>query len=338
MRIAGLRWIFSSAAVQFVLVSTSFRTYARVTLLANIVVILWGAYVRASGSGAGCGDHWPACDGVLIPASPSISTVIEFVHRVTSGLALLFVVGLFAQSRRTFASGHPARSAAAAALALIVIEALIGALIVRASLFGGNATAARAATIALHSVNTMALLAALSLSHWYSGNSAPLLRGRVDRIGVLMLIGFAGWLLLGATGALGSLSRSLYPAASVVESLSREFAPDAPLLLRLRSLHPLVAGTMGVFMAGLAWLVHRRMHDRYVQQLAISMTVIFCAQSVLGLLNVVSVVPTLTLQLTHLLLMDVLWLCFVQLFAMQRTAAMIGSVLPSQRVAAVSAR
>ncbi len=318
--------------------STSFRTFARVTLLLNIVVILWGAYVRASGSGAGCGDHWPTCDGVLIPASPSISTIIEFVHRVTSGLALLLVAGLFARSRRAFASGHPARSAAAAALVLIVIEALIGALIVRASLFGDNATAARAATIALHSVNTMALLAALSLTQWFSGNPAPLLRGRVDRIGVLMMVGFAGWLLLGATGALGALSRSLYPAASVVESLSREFAPDAPLLLRLRSLHPLVAGTMGVYMAGLAWLVNRRMHDRYVQQLAVSMTAIFCAQSMLGLLNVVSVVPTLTLQLTHLLLMDVLWLCFVQLFAMQRTAAMVESTMPAQRVAAMSAR
>ncbi len=318
--------------------STSFRNFARLTLVANIAVILWGAYVRASGSGAGCGDHWPTCDGVWIPASPSISTITEFVHRITSGLALLLVVGLFVRSRRAFASGHTARNAAAVALVLIVIEALIGALIVRASLFGDNASAARAATIALHSVNTMALLAALSLTQWYSGNSTPLLRGRVDRVGILMLAGFAGWMLVGATGALGALSRSLYPAASVVESLSREFAPDAPLLLRLRSLHPLVAGSMGVYMAGLAWLVHQRMHDRYVQQLAVSMTGIFCAQSVLGLLNVVSVVPTLTLQLTHLLLMDVLWLCFVQLFAMQRTAAMIGSSEPSQRVAAAPAR
>ena len=58
----------------------------------NVVVILWGAIVRATGSGAGCGSHWPLCNGVVLPNAEKASTLIEFAHRATSGIALLLVV------------------------------------------------------------------------------------------------------------------------------------------------------------------------------------------------------------------------------------------------------
>jgi len=44
----------------------------------SILVILWGAYVRISFSGDGCGDHWPLCHGEVIPTAPSVKTLIEF--------------------------------------------------------------------------------------------------------------------------------------------------------------------------------------------------------------------------------------------------------------------
>src|SRR5262249_21494275 len=104
-----------------------YATYAWATLAAILGVILWGAFVRATGSGAGCGSHWPLCNGEVVPRSPTAATLIELGHRVTSGLAALLVVGLVAGAWRAFPRGHAVRRCALAALVLMVLEALIGA-------------------------------------------------------------------------------------------------------------------------------------------------------------------------------------------------------------------
>jgi heme a synthase len=62
-----------------------FAIFAWAVLAYNLAVVLWGAYVRATGSGAGCGNHWPLCDGPVTPQTPAGATIIEFTHRVTSG-------------------------------------------------------------------------------------------------------------------------------------------------------------------------------------------------------------------------------------------------------------
>ncbi len=48
-----------------------FSRYAWGVLLWNVLVALWGAYVRATGSGAGCGSHWPTCNGEILPRAPA---------------------------------------------------------------------------------------------------------------------------------------------------------------------------------------------------------------------------------------------------------------------------
>src|SRR5690348_3617167 len=87
----------------------AFRLYASFTLAAVLGVILWGAYVRATGAGAGCGQHWPVCNGTVIPRAPSTQTLIEYTHRVTSGLSLLLVIGLYVWARLAHAKGHTVR-------------------------------------------------------------------------------------------------------------------------------------------------------------------------------------------------------------------------------------
>lgn len=298
-----------------------FARFARIVLGYNLFVILWGAFVRASGSGAGCGDHWPLCDGALIPATPALATLIELFHRATSGVALVLVLLLFIRARKTLAAGHPARRAAAVSLVLITIEALIGAAIVLASLFGDNASLARAVTVGAHFVNTLILLGALSLTIWFAHRPQPLQIAPFTGTSALMLAGIAGWLVLGASGAVGALSRTLYPSTELATALAKEFSPDAPLLLRLRTLHPLIAGIMGVFMSYLAVRVNREVHTRQTRQLAISIVAIFFAQCLLGMLNVLMVVPTPALQLSHLLLMDALWIAYVALCCMALSQA-----------------
>src|ERR1700761_4379335 len=100
--------------------------FAWFVVVYNVAVILWGAYVRASGSGAGCGSHWPTCNGEVIPRPHSAATIIEFTHRATSGLCLVFIVAQLVWALRIFPRGHGARRAAGAAAAFIVSEAAIG--------------------------------------------------------------------------------------------------------------------------------------------------------------------------------------------------------------------
>ena len=140
------------------------RRYSLGTLVINIIVILWGAYVRATGSGAGCGNHWPLCNGEVIPQSGLSATLIEYTHRVSSGLAFLMVVGLYILVRRAYAVKSPPRQYAAAALVFMIVEALIGAVLVIFELVAYNTSVARAAIGAFHLLNTFLLFIAIILS------------------------------------------------------------------------------------------------------------------------------------------------------------------------------
>src|ERR1700732_3618630 len=78
----------------------------------NVLVILWGALVRATGSGAGCGNHWPLCSGEVVPQTPALATLIEFTHRATSGIDVVLVAVLVVWAFRAFPRRHPARRGA----------------------------------------------------------------------------------------------------------------------------------------------------------------------------------------------------------------------------------
>src|SRR6476659_8783610 len=104
-----------------------FRSFAWATLGFTLAVILWGAYVRASGSGAGCGSHWPLCNGEVVPRAPALATIIELTHRATSGIALVLVAILVVAARKSLPKGHIARTSSVYSLVFILTEALIGA-------------------------------------------------------------------------------------------------------------------------------------------------------------------------------------------------------------------
>src|SRR6202790_4434376 len=132
----------------------------------NIAVVLWGALVRATGSGAGCGGHWPLCNGEVLPNVSQIATVIELTHRVMSGVALLAVVAMFVWARRAFAAGHAARRWAGWALVFILTEALLGASLVLLGHVARNESVGRVYSLATHLIHTFLLLASLALAAW----------------------------------------------------------------------------------------------------------------------------------------------------------------------------
>ena len=221
--------------------TASFRRFAWVVLLATLGVILWGAYVRASGSGAGCGSHWPTCNGDVIPRDPSVATLVEFGHRASSGLVGLLVAAQLVWAFRLFGRGHLVRRAAVLSTLFLAAEALIGRGIVLSGLVARDASMARAVSTSAHLVNTFLLLGALTLTLCWARDDAP----RKLRASTGLTPGFATGLVaiivVGMTGAVAALGDTLFPARSLAEGLASEMSSSAHLFLRIRTWHPVAA-------------------------------------------------------------------------------------------------
>ena len=281
--------------------------FAWAVLAFNLAVILWGAYVRATGSGAGCGGHWPLCNGEAIPRAPSVATMIEYSHRVSSGLALLAVVALAVATWRGRPKGDPARRGALAAVALMVSEAALGAALVLFRLVAENESMARAMFVGAHLFNTFLLLGALALTaHWAAGGARIGLAGR-RREAWSFAIALLGLLIVGTSGAVAALGDTLHPATTLTQALQQDLSPTSQLLLRLRVLHPLLAAATAVFLLMLAVRIRRENGQPEVRNSARRVILLVLLQIALGLANMGLLAP-IWLQLVHLLLADFVWL------------------------------
>ena len=280
----------------------------------NLAVILWGAYVRATGSGAGCGAHWPLCNGEVIPRAPSAEMLVEFSHRLTSGLALLAVVALVAAVFRSRPVDHPSRRAAGWAMFFMLTEAAVGAGLVLFRLVADNASVARAMFMAVHLANTFVLLACLTLTAHFLSEGVPLrFAGRPGRVTALG-IAFLGLFAAGISGAIAALGDTLFPAQSIAEALRADLSPTSHLLIRLRVLHPAIAILVGLALAGTAHRFPLPPGDRRGRLAAWLVAALALTQIAAGFLNILLLAPV-WMQLVHLLLADLLWIAFVVLAA-----------------------
>jgi heme A synthase len=291
-----------------------FAKYAWGVLVVNLGVILWGAFVRASGSGAGCGSHWPLCNGEILPRSPQAETVIEFAHRMSSGLAFLLVLVLFLWALRAYPKGHPVRLGSGLSMLFILTEALVGAGLVLFRWVADDASTGRVISIAVHLVNTFLLLAALSLTAWWaSGGDRLQLRGQ-GAILWLFMFAFLGVLVLGVTGAITALGDTLFPAESLVEGVAQDFSPQAHFLIRLRVWHPLIAIIVAFYTLFLAGLVAMFRVTNRIRKIAAYLALCFVLQLLAGLVNLILLAPV-WMQIIHLLLADLVWIGLVLLGA-----------------------
>lgn len=288
-----------------------FAKFAWFVVVYNIVVILWGAFVRASGSGAGCGSHWPLCNGEIVPLNPSLERVIEFTHRGMSGVALLLVLGMLIWAFRAYSWGRVRYGAIASGI-FILLEALIGAALVLFGWVGMDQSTARVISISLHLVNTFLLLAALSLTAWWaSGGHALDLRAR--RLETLALgLALVGLVLTGAAGALTALGDTLFPASSLAAGLQQDVNPAASFLVQLRVVHPLIASFVAIYLFYLTVMMSGE-QGTPTRKLALALRFLVFGQIVAGGLNIILLAPT-WMQLVHLLLADLVWITLV-LFA-----------------------
>jgi len=297
----------------------NFKRFAWGVLGYNIFVILWGALVRATGSGAGCGKHWPLCNGEVIPRSQSLETMIEFSHRLTSGIALLLVLILFFWARRKFETGRLERKWSAISLVLILIEALIGAGLVLLELVADNSSAARAFALGLHLANTFFLLASLSFVAWYADDTRKTILSKEPKS-----LGALTWLIvlviiLGITGAITALGDTIFPSESLAEGFQADLDPSSNFLIKLRILHPVLAILTSIFLVITSWkFVSNSSYDTE-RKVALFLTVIVICQVVFGFVNLILLVPVWT-QIVHLLLADLVWIALAILWSMQKFA------------------
>jgi len=265
----------------------------------TVVVILWGGFVRATSSGAGCGSHWPLCNGEVIPHSPTVETLIELAHRLSSGLLGILVLALVIAAFRAYPRGHRVTSGAMLTLVFIVTESLLGAGLVKFEWVGANDSQERVYVMAFHLVNTFLLLAAMTLTAWFAKGSAPLrLRGRRSLLAAALLLGV---MVVGSSGAVTALGDTLV----LSEGVQPEDSPVVARLVASRFYHPTVAITVLV-LVGFVGLRNRT----YGRPLMIA----YLGQLALGALNVYFAAPV-WMQIVHLAVADVIWILLVLLAA-----------------------
>ncbi len=291
------------------------RAYARLawgTLVYTVAVILWGAYVRATFSGDGCGRHWPTCQGSLIPPTDSLKTWIEFSHRLTSGLDLLLVILLFVWAFRLYPPGHRVRLGAAVTLGVMGLEVLAGAGLVLFHLVAYDTSVARAVVMAIHLLITFLLLGGLTPNAYWASGGPPITLKNQGPVAYALYLGLFAMALLGASGAITALGDTLFKASSLLEGIKQDFSPTAHFLLRLRIFHPLIAISTGIYLLLLAGLVSfLRPHPR-VRRFATLLVALFATQLVAGVVNLFLLAPV-GMQMVHLALADSVWITLVLL-------------------------
>lgn len=287
-------------------------------LVATVFVVLFGAFVRASLSGDGCGTSWPMCDGGVLPIGAQLKTYIELSHRATSGLLLLGVLGMMIWSFRLFPKGSPVRKASIGAFAFTLVSAAIGAILVLFSLVVEDKSTARAVTMPLHLMNTFALMGALALmAHFARGGRVPSFANQ-GGMGSAFKWTIGLFFLLGMTGAVSAMGKTAFHAElamanTFMDRVNMHLGDSAHPVLRGGVLHPLLAMAAGLVLLFTTRLaMERREKNAEVQRWGNWTIWLYVVQMAFGTMNLVMSAPV-WMQITHLAIALANWMALVML-------------------------
>ena len=275
-----------------------------------VAVILFGAWVRITGAGAGCGDHWPMCNGEVVPQAPGAKTIIEFTHRVTSGVCGFLGLGLLVWVWRREGRGR-SFYAALGAFFFLLVEGFIGAVLVKKQLVVDDASVSRALVISIHLANTLLLTATATATAWWVGGrrteSPSPLGYRLLGAGLLVLI------LTNITGAITALGDTLFPVpptlgAGLFARIREDLTAGQHFLVQLRIVHPFVASGTALFLLGV-FAALRRQGSAQGRLLGWTAGLVFL-QVGLGVLNIALAAPG-WMQIVHLLVSQGIWILTV---------------------------
>lgn len=275
------------------------NSYAKLGLFLSIVSILAGAFVRATGSGDGCGATWPTCKGRIIPALTDTSELIEFSHRSVSGLLLVVTLIIFSKTRK-FQKGSLVKSVTNYLTFFVIFEAIIGAIIVLFEWVGLNSSLPRIVAVPIHLVNTFGLLGCYAILYKIVEDDLKEIKSIFNKNFILISLLF---LLSGATGSITALADVLFPSASFIEGFLEDFDKTSEALTRLRILHPIISSALSVVL----YVYSTRINKKYGVNVKLLKTFVIVAVF-LGVLNVLSniVLPLsiLHLAIDNLMLLD----------------------------------
>ena len=276
-------------------------SYAKAGLILSIASILAGAYVRATGTGDGCGATWPTCKGKIIPALSDTSELIEFTHRSVSGVLLVVTLIIFSKTRK-FQRGSLVRKVTNYLTFFVIFEALIGAVIVVFEWVGLNSSLPRIIAVPIHLVNTFGLLGSYAILY-------KILRDELENIKNMFnknfLVISSLFLLSGATGSITALADVLFPSTSFVEGFLADFDRTSEVLTRLRILHPIISSTLSIILYFYATGIRKKYNVSVRPLQTLILIAVF-----LGVINVLSNI-VLPLSILHLAIADFLWISYI---------------------------
>ena len=282
----------------------------------NILVILWGVFLRASKSGDGCGQHWLTCQGEVIPSAPELKTVIEFSHRVSSSMAGILVIVLFVWVfwRWRMRNNKQNRLVVKCALwsfIFVVIEGLVGAGLVLTGNTAETLTPERPLWMAGHLINTFVMLAFLTLTARYASGGRPIYFQAERKYLTALAIGGAAIFVVGISGSIAALSSMIFSFVPIGEDVARDFSPTSNIFLRLRLLHPITAILTSVFLIFLTgWIAKQAGGNRIVVRWSNVLSILILAQVAFGAVTLLTHAP-IAMQVGHLLFADAIWISYV---------------------------
>lgn len=271
-------------------------------LIGNMIVILQGAVVRATGSGAGCGSHWPTCNGEVVPLNHTVESVIEFSHRGLSGLVLLLGLWLLIRAWQARHGNRGFFVFASLSAVFVIIEALLGAATVLLGFTGDHVSTGRGVMVAAHLVNSLLLMGVLTGTVVYSRKQRPqwpLQAGSQKLLALVLTLGLAGMLLIMFSGGIAAMGTTMFPSETLREGVAADFSADSHPLVRLRILHPLISLAIGIYLfvaLGFSWWLKPVPAARRMAQ---ALLTVYLVQLGVGLTNFVLMAP-IVLQLLHL--------------------------------------
>lgn len=255
----------------------------------TLIVIFWGAWVRISHSGDGCGDHWPLCQAEFIPDLTEKKTFIEYFHRLMTGAYGIIVFFIFFKLRNH--ARELVRKLNFWLLVLMITEALIGALLVKLSLVTVNDSYMRLLFMILHQLNSFMLT---GVTYLLFKSINPDFNFKPSKKLVLFLV-------VSVTGAIAALSVTLFPSISLLQGIIDDFSHDSHIFIKLRVVHPFLAVTI---MSGfMVWLFMKN-QTRFALEILFAMFI--------GVITLVTLSPV-GLKIAHLGIAHVLWARFLSL-------------------------
>lgn len=295
-----------------VLNTSRYRKLVLWTVIYTVIVILWGAWVRISHSGDGCGETWPLCGGQVIPDAQKAKTWVEYTHRLMSGLYGILIFFIFYATRRLFPVGHQTRRMASWLLVFCIIEALLGAKLVLLGLVGNNDSLFRVFTIGVHQINSLLLSGTACLLLLSAYENLPAQRSSSGR--AFWKTGF--FLIVAMTGSWAALANTLFPSQNLAESWAREFQGDGHAILHLRSLHPVFALSLGLFVS--TWAYKRfSAATGFLRQVYFQTSLLWVLGVLFGMMTLLLLSPV-WMKLTHLALAHLLWMSLLRLIFIQK--------------------